>query len=125
MARPKKDKTEARTVRLNLRLMPDERAEIEAKAAAAGLSPTEFARLAALGGRIEAVLPRSSPPSSGGASSGAPDNVAHVVALNRVGVNLNQIARNLNSGLGLVPAELDACLARVNGLLDEWQGVTS
>ena len=58
-----------------------------------------------------------------GAPETPPAGVAHIVALNRVGVNLNQIARALNSGLGVVPTELTDSLARVNTLLDDWQGV--
>jgi len=49
--------------------------------------------------------------------------VAHIVALNRVGVNLNQIARALNSNTGFIPAELEDALQRVSSLLDDWQGV--
>ena len=122
MARPRKEKDSVREVRLNLRLTPDERAALEAKASAALLSPSEFARLAALGARIDAagtagesLAPRAS----------TPDGIEHVVALNRIGVNLNQIARTLNAGRGLVHAELDNCLARVNQLLDDWQGVSA
>ena len=45
MARPRKEKDSVREVRLNLRLTLDERAELEAKASAALLSPSEFARM--------------------------------------------------------------------------------
>ena len=44
MARPKKEQREARTERLNLRFSPEEWGEIDAKARAAGLSPTELGR---------------------------------------------------------------------------------
>ena len=84
--------------------------------AAAGLTPTAYCHLAAIGAQIEA-------PPSRVARSTAPADIAQVVALNRVGVNLNQIARALNSGVGLVPAELDATLERVNTLLDDWQEI--
>jgi hypothetical protein len=114
MARPKKEQREARTERLNLRFSPEEWGEIDAKARAAGLSPTEFCRLAALGQRVEAAPVDRAPVS--------PAGVAHVVALNRVGVNLNQIARALNSDLGIQPRELENSLHRVNQLLDTWQG---
>lgn len=117
MARPKKEQREARTERLNLRFSPDEWGEIEAKARAAGLSATEFCRMAALGVRIEAAPVDRAPAS--------PAGVAHVVALNRVGVNLNQIARSLNSGMGLEPRELETSLHRVNQLLDNWQGLNA
>lgn len=125
MARPKKERAEARAVVFGVRLTPDERATLEARAASLGVSVTEYARVAVLGGRVEVAPLSLGAPSSGGSQQSAPTDVAHVVALNRVGVNLNQIARNLNSGLGLVPAELDACLARVDALLDNWQGLTA
>lgn len=124
MARPRKQKDSVREVRLNLRLTLDERAALEAKASAALLSPSDFARQAALGARIEAAgTGTDGEPIAARAKT--PDGIEHVVALNRIGVNLNQIARTLNAGLGLVPAELDSCLARVNQLLDDWQGVSA
>ena len=122
MARPRKEKASVREVRLNLRFTPDERAALEAKASAALLSPSEFARQAALGARIEASGPAREPLAP---HARTPDGVEHVVALNRIGVNLNQIARTLNAGLGMVPVELQSCLLRVNELLDEWQGVST
>ena len=122
MARPRKEKDSVREGRLNLRLTPDERAALEAKASAALLSPSEFARQAALGARIEAAGQAGEPVAS---PARTPDGIEHVVALNRIGVNLNQIARTLNAGRGLVPTELDNCLARVNQLLDDWQGTSA
>lgn len=125
MARPKKETQEARTVRFNLRFSPGEWSEVEPKAATAGLGPAEFCRLAVLGQPTPAM--GASVPSAGGTPSGAPDHppagIAHIVALNRVGVNLNQIARALNANTGFIPAELDDALRRVNDLLDDWQGV--
>ena len=122
MARPKKQRQDARTVRFNLRFSPDEWSEVEPKAAIAGLMPAEFCRLAVLGQPMQAGA--SSITTSGAPPSAAPVAVAQVVALNRVGVNLNQIARALNSGVGFVPAELEDALSRVNRLLDDWQGIS-
>lgn len=116
MARPKKEQREARTERLNLRFSPDEWVGLEANARAAGLSLTEFCRLAALGQRVEAAADQVPP---------VPVDVSQVVALNRVGVNLNQIARALNAGLGFEPRELDDSLQRVNRVLDTWQGLNA
>lgn len=123
VARPKKEQQEARTVRLNLRFSPGEWSEVEPKAASAGLVPTEFCRLAVLGQPTPAV---SSPPRTAfdAASSPAPSGTAHIVALNRVGVNLNQIARALNANTGFIPADLEDTLRRVNEVLDVWQGVS-
>ena len=123
MPRPKKQQQEARSVVFGVRFTADERAALEAAAATLGVSPTDYARAAVLGGRVEAA-PVPLPP-SGCSLSVAPAGVAHIVALNRVGVNLNQIARALHSGLGLVPADLEACLERVNVLLDDWQGINA
>jgi len=110
MARPKKQQPDTRSERLNLRLLPDERATIEARAAASGLTPTDYARRRALGGKLAVVAPRRADP-------------ALVLAVNRAGVNLNQIARALNSGLGHSPHELSETLTRLNQLLDRLQDV--
>jgi hypothetical protein len=124
MARPKKQQQEARTVRFNLRFSPGEWSEVEPKAATAGLMPAEFCRLAVLGQPTPAATSPALSPGVAPASA-APAGVAHIVALNRVGVNLNQIARALNAGMGVVPTELEDTLSRVNQLLDQWQGVSA
>jgi hypothetical protein len=108
MARPKKQQPESRSERLNLRLLPDERASIEARAAALGLSPTAYARRRILGGKLATVAARKADP-------------ALVLAVNRAGVNLNQITRALNSDMGHVPRELSNALQRLNRLLDRLQ----
>lgn len=110
MARPKKTQPDSRSERLNLRLLPDERAMIEARALALGLSPTDYARRRALGGKAATVPARRADP-------------ALVLAINRAGVNLNQITRVLNSGGMPVPGDLSETLARLNRLLDRIQGV--
>lgn len=121
MARPRKERADARAVVFGVRFTADERATLEASAAVHGVSPTDYARAAVLGGRVQ-VAPVPLPPSVSNFSA-APAGVAHIVALNRVGVNLNQIARALHTGMGFVPADLQACLERVNALLDDWQGI--
>lgn len=108
MARPRKEQTEARTERLNLRLTLAERATLEAKAASAGVPPTDYARRVALGCRLAIVAVKTADPEL-------------VIALNRVGVNLNQIARALNSHDGFSPADLSQTLGRLNQLLDYLQ----
>ena len=118
MARPKKENSDARAVVFGIRLTHDERASLEARAAILGVTLTEYVRAAVLGRPVEAAA-RAAP-----TASNAPAGTAHVVALNRVGVNLNQIARALNSGSDFAPDELHACLAKVNRLLDEWQEIT-
>ena len=128
MARPKKERSDSRGSVFGVRLTADERAALAARAAASGVSASDFARAAVLG----APIGGDRRPSSDGTEAGPaavppptrpPDGVASIVALNRVGVNLNQIARSLNAGLGYVPAELAQALARLDALLDDWQGV--
>ena len=66
--------------------------------------PPKFScRAAALGQRVQV---RS-----------APDLSAALVSLNRVGVNLNQIARTLNAGQP-VPVDLDEVLADVRAAVE-------
>ena len=108
MARPRKEHIEARSERLNLRLTLGERATLEAKAAAAGVPPTDYARRVALGGQLAIAQTKAADPQL-------------VLALNRVGVNLNQIARAINAHTGFVPADLSRTLARINQLLDDLQ----
>ncbi len=108
MARPKKLTEDTRTERLNLRLLPDERAEIEIGAAAVGISPSDYARRLIIGGRIKRAPVAKADPTL-------------VLAINRAGVNLNQIARTMNSGAGHVPRDLADTLVRINRLLDKLQ----
>lgn len=111
MARPKKKQHEARAVVLGLRLTFAERATITSRAASCGVAVSEYARRAALGSQLQPRI------------VSARANAAQVVALNRVGVNLNQIAHKLNAGGLLVPGDLAVTLARINAILDEWQGL--
>ena len=118
MARPRKDQLDARGHPVSVRLTPDERVQLQGKADVAGLSLSDFIRQAALGASIHVAAPIPT-------STASPAGVAHIVALNRVGVNLNQIARALNAETGFNPAELDDALKRVCDLLDEWQGISA
>lgn len=84
MARPRKEPDERRDARLPAaRLTLDERVFVDAQAAAAGLSTAEYIRRRVLGARVDP------------APAAADERL--LLELNRVGVNLNQIARNLNS----------------------------
>ena len=73
----------------NLRVTAAERALIEERAAAAGLTLAGYCRRAIFKSRIAPI--RSS------------TDQALLVELNRVGVNLNQIARRVNAGRDLPP----------------------
>ncbi len=112
MARPRKAPEERRDDQLNPRLTGAERAEIERNAAALGISPPEFMRRRTLGYR----LPEAAAAHQARASLGA--------AFNRLGVNLNQIARHLNAG-GEPPAvrrALQDLMARINAEMDKLYG---
>lgn len=98
--RPKKAQDEQRSARLSgIRLTEAERDFIEQMAARAGLPVAEFCRRAILGQRITA-------------RRATPDRDA-LAELNRIGVNLNQIARAVNRGRDL-PAEFAEILAQIH-----------
>ena len=99
MGRPKLAPHERRDDHLpNVRVTTAERAELEARAQRAGVTLTEFCRRAVFG---QTVQERRSDPAD-----------RALAELNRVGVNLNQIARGMNAGRDL-PASLQATLAEV------------
>ena len=108
IGRPKKAPEEQRTEWLpRLRATPAELAFAEELAAKAGLSLPEFCRRAILGQRL-------------GQARRKADNLT-LIELNRVGVNLNQIAARVNMTGDLaedfraVLAELRAALEKVAG----------
>ena len=79
-----------------------DRSRIEANAARAGLSVSEFMRRAALGQRVRAK--RSDPA----------DRL--IVELNRIGTNLNQITAKLHM-TGELPASVEVTMAELQGVL--------
>lgn len=85
MARPKKHRHEKRDQRFNLRYTPAEIEHIRLAARKAGLHPHEYARRRTLGAAFSAPQARRADP-------------ALINELNRIGVNLNQIARAMNMG---------------------------
>jgi hypothetical protein len=109
MARPKKAPEEKREDRLYPRLTTAERVEIERNAAILGISPSEFMRRRSLEYRLPASLALQR------------HVAALAVALLRLGVNLNQIARHMNAGRG-APTDLSALIARIDALLDDIYG---
>jgi hypothetical protein len=109
MARPRKAPEEKREDRLNPRLTTAERAEIEQHAAILGVSPSEFVRSRSLGYRLPASL---------AVQRHVAALAALAVALLRLGVNLNQIARHMNAGRG-APPDLSALIVRIDALLDD------
>ena len=109
MARPRKAPEEKREDRLYPRLTTAERVEIERNAAILGVSPSEFMRRRSLSYRLPASLALQR------------HVAALAVALLRLGVNLNQIARHINAGRG-APPDLSALIARIDALLDDIYG---
>ena len=105
MSRPTKHPDEQRSVRLTVRYTAAERVFLEEQSAAAGTAVSDLIRRRSLG---LAVQPRR-----------ARADAALLVELNAVGVNLNQIARNLNASRSLrmdtevVLNELRGLMARV------------
>src|SRR5258708_6579697 len=109
MARPRKTPEEKREDPLNPPLTTAERAEIARNAAILGVSPSEFVRRLSLNSPLPAAW-------------AVQRHVAALaVALLRLGVNLNQIARHMNAGRG-APPDLSALIARIEALLDDIYG---
>lgn len=105
MARPEKTEADALTARVAFRVTDAERLQIEAAAAAAGLSVSEYAR---------ALILTARPPrrSRDKVSAGT------LAELNRVGVNLNQITRALNRNPQAVPASLPQVVSEVRAAVE-------
>jgi hypothetical protein len=86
-----------RTVIRSARFTPEEWAAVQERAAAAGLSPSRFLRQVALGTPL-----------------GRRMNHEGIVALNRVGVNLNNLVRlAIRSGQPLLAAEAEGVLQQL------------
>ena len=107
MARPKLRPEERRDEQLpNIRVTVAERERVEMKATAAEMTVSQYTRRAVLKTRI---APRRSSADQ-----------ALLVELNSIGVNLNQIAKRVNSGRQLSPefpvvlAELKALIRKIN-----------
>jgi len=86
VGRPRKSPADLRDVPTVIMMTEAERAELETRVRATGLTMSEFIRRRALGVPL--------PASAGEQRSRA----ALATALLRIGVNLNQIAHNLNAG---------------------------
>ena len=84
MPRPKKSADELLSETARFRLTLAERERLRTDAAAAGISETEFIRRCVVGQPITSVRTRTDP--------------ALVVALNRIGNNVNQLARAVHRG---------------------------
>ncbi len=108
MARPTKEQHEKRTETARFRVTLAEREHIRSQAQAAGITETDYLRRRALGHAIPPALSRSSDP-------------AMVSELNRIGVNVNQLALATHRGSDFtrhwqhIAGELRTALAKVMG----------
>lgn len=103
--RPRMAQGEARDDRLpRLRVTAAERAAVEVRAAQAGLELSEFCRRAILGQRVTAQPIRMA-------------QAQLLAEINRIGVNLNQLARAANAGRPM-PASVDAAVIEVRAVIE-------
>ena len=104
MARPRLGESERRTHTIGVRVTEAEAEELRERSQAARLSMGAYLRRRALGQRVRRAVERR----LGG---------AELRELNRIGVNLNQMARALNSGAVSSPAETQEEVERVGELV--------
>ena len=109
MARPKIDPAKKRTESVRVSLSPVELAKLNAKADEGETNVTAFVRAAALGKSVTVQ------------KSTAPDFLTRN-KLRSIGVNLNQIAKAMNSHQTVAPSELLAVCAKLDHLFDQWLG---
>ena len=104
MARPRLGEEERRTRTVGVRVTEAEAEALQERAQAARLSMGAYLRRRALGQRVRSAVERRL-------------GAAEMRELNRIGVNLNQMARALNSGAVSSPAETQAAVERVGELV--------
>jgi hypothetical protein len=106
MARPKKSEAFERREQINLRLTLEQKEVLRQRAIACGLTQTEYARRVIFG--IPVSFKQEADPKL-------------IVALNRIGVNLNQMSRIFNSKAIPAPEDLEHSLKTLNQVLDQLQ----
>ena len=104
MARPRLDEQERRRRTIGVRVTEAEAEELRERAQGARLSMGAYLRRRALGQRVRSAVERRL-------------GAAEMRELNRIGVNLNQMARALNSGAVSSPAETQEAVERVGELV--------
>ncbi len=104
MARPRVSEDDRRSECFAIRLTPNERIALQTEAERLALTPTELARQKLVEGRVVVRGHRQLSPQ-------------HVFTLGRIGVNLNQIARTLNSGRAMASGEIDEVLRELRQIL--------
>lgn len=101
--RPSKPAEETRSEFVRVRVTSSERDRIERQAEKAGLSLSAYSRKVLLRHRVRPAVTSV--------------DAAALADLNRIGVNLNQIARHLNSR-GAVPDDLETTLADIRRAIE-------
>ena len=104
MARPRCSEGERRSECFAIRLTPAERLSLLDEAERLAISPTELARQRLTRGRVVVHEHRQLDP-------------RQVFELGRIGVNLNQIARALNSRQNINPATIEAAIKELKQLI--------
>ena len=104
MARPRLGESERRRRTIGVRVTEAEAAELRERAQAARLSVGAYLRRRALGQRVRSAVERRL-------------GAAELRELNRIGVNLNQMARALNSGAVSSSAETRATVEQVGEMV--------
>ncbi len=104
MARPRISDDERRSECFTIRVSPAERLALQAEAARLRMSPTELARARVLKGHVVVREHRQPDPRL-------------IFELNKIGVNLNQIARALNSQQNVNPAVIEGTVAALQPVL--------
>lgn len=110
MPRPRKAEFERLTRQQNFRLTETEFNRLQVMARECRMTLSDFCRHMFLIGRVEVKQTRQLP-------------FEVVMALDRIGVNLNQIARKLNATGQLEPAALERALERLNAVIAEQMGM--
>ena len=103
MARPRLGESERRRRTIGVRVTEAEAAELRERAQAARLSMGAYLRRRALGQRVRSAVERRL-------------GAAEMRELNRIGVNLNQMARAMNSGAA-APAGTREAVEQVSELV--------
>lgn len=104
MARPRSSEDERRSECFAIRLTPGERLALTHEAERLSISPTELARQRLTKGRVVVHEHRQLAP-------------RQVFELGRIGINLNQIARALNSRQNINPATIESAIDELKKLI--------
>lgn len=107
MARPRLAPEDRRDHPTGIRLNMAEQARVDSAASAYGLTRADYLRRRGLSQRLPSTVAE------------AHSQALIATALLRLGVNLNQIAHQMNAGRGAPHAALHALIARINDALDQ------